>query len=148
MTGFNHWLYHNDGEHYEGLREEFFEGGGEAGDFMDWAEEKYAAEKKEKAERTAALPPTKWPTKGLKVCTDLFSNELYHYRDAAEAFATATAQVAKVKGDEYGQDVRDRVQAYFVSCTAHLDESARALAAAVDTAAKAADPRTKAEVPK
>ncbi|WP_223508674.1 MULTISPECIES: hypothetical protein [unclassified Pseudomonas] len=53
MKSFNDWLHHNDGEHYEALREEFFEGGGEPGGFLDWAEAKYDAEVAD-AERKAA----------------------------------------------------------------------------------------------
>jgi len=53
MKSFNEWLHHNDGEHYEALREEFFEGGGEPGGFLNWAEAKYDTEVAE-AERKAA----------------------------------------------------------------------------------------------
>ncbi|AVX93340.1 hypothetical protein [Pseudomonas psychrophila] len=143
MKGFNDWLHHNDGERYEGLREEFFEAGGEPGEFLDWAEAKYRDELEADAERKAAPPPTKYPSYGLQISTDSFRNELYHYRDAVEAFATACEQIELVKGDGYGQEVRDRVQAYFDSSLVRRDQAARTLAELVSAAAKAADPQTK-----
>lgn len=53
MESFNDWLHHNNGEHYEALREEFFEGGGEPGSFLDWAETKYQAEVERRAAQLA-----------------------------------------------------------------------------------------------
>jgi hypothetical protein len=52
MKSFNDWLHDNDGEQYEALREEFFEGGGEPGGFLDWAEAKYEAEIERRAAQT------------------------------------------------------------------------------------------------
>lgn len=42
-SDFYDWLHFNDGDRYEGLHEEFLEGGGEAGGFLEWAEAKFAA---------------------------------------------------------------------------------------------------------
>ncbi|MBC2693552.1 MULTISPECIES: hypothetical protein [Pseudomonas] len=55
MKSFNDWLHHNDGEHYEALREEFFEGGGEPGGFLDWAETKYEVEVADVERKAAQL---------------------------------------------------------------------------------------------
>lgn len=65
---------------------------------FDWAEAKYRDELEADAERKAAPPPTKYPSYGLQISTDSFRNELYHYRDAVEAFATACEQIELVKG--------------------------------------------------
>lgn len=44
MTNFHDWLHFNDGQHYEGLLEEYLEAGGQPGGFLEWAEAKYKAE--------------------------------------------------------------------------------------------------------
>lgn len=143
MNGFNEWLYHNDGEHYEGLREEFFEGGGEPGNFLDWAEAKYAAEQKKKAASKTDLPATKWPSTGMHVGVDAFNTALYGYRDAAGELATARSQTEQVKGSQYDQQVREHVNTFLVLCEQRFAEAAQLLAEQVDAAVAAADPRNR-----
>ncbi|MFJ7794663.1 hypothetical protein [Pseudomonas sp. NPDC096950] len=141
MNGFNEWLYHNEGERYEGLREEFFEGGGEPGNFLDWAEDKYTAEQKKKVASKADSPPTKWPSTGMLVGVDAFNTALYQYRDAAGELATARIQAEQVKGGDYDQDVRERVCTFLVLCEQRFAEAAQLLAEQVDAAVATADTR-------
>lgn len=143
MKGFDEWLHFNDGDRYEGLREEFFEGGGEPGNFLDWAEAKYAAGLKVEAERTAAQPPSKYPSVGLLINVDHFSGELYSYREASEELATACDQIEQVKSEGFSPEVRERVQRHFDGALERRDKSAQYLAELVSALVKATDPRSK-----